>query len=243
MHIRKHIKKQDFLPLMEARTISIVGLMAAVYAVVTLLPGFPVIGAPGSEIDLARSLEPIYGIMMGTYFGPLAAFLGAILGKILSGESGSLLFTPLALASTLSAALIYKGRVGKIPGWTISGLILTVMIAIWSTTQQAHNAPYFALPHVAAAAIAFGAGGKLNKSLRSGKMEMAPGVFLVSFISTMTGNMLGNLIFVAVYNPSPYFFVPMLAITLPERLFISLASTIIGVPLIVGVRRVAKLST
>lgn len=228
---------------MEARTISIVGLMASVYAVVTLLPGFPVIGAPGSEIDLARSLEPLYGIIMGIYFGPAAAFIGAILGKILSGESGSLLFTPLTLVSTLSAALIYKGRVGKIPGWAISGAILTAMITIWSTTQQAHNAPYFALPHVAAAVMAFGLGGELNKSLRSGKMKMALAVFLVSFISTMTGNMLGNLIFVAVYNPSPYFFVPMLAITLPERLFISMASTIIGVPLIVGVRKLAKLST
>ncbi len=214
--------------------------MAAVYAVVTLLPGFPVIGAPGSEIDLARSLEPIYGIMMGTYFGPLAAFLGAILGKIISGESGSLLFTPLALVSTLSAALIYRGRIARVPGWAVSGLILTAMIAIWSTTQQAQNAPYFAVPHIAAAAMAFGLGGRLHKSLKSGRMGMALGLFLVSFISTMTGNMLGNLIFVAVYSPSPYFFVPMLAITLPERLSISLASTAIGVPLIMAVRKLAK---
>lgn len=225
---------------MDARSISIVGLMAAVYAVVTLLPGFPVIGAPGSEIDLARSLEPIYGIMMGTYFGPLAAFLGAILGKILSGESASLLFAPLALVSTLSSALIYRDRIARIPGWATSGLILTVMIVVWGFTQQAQNAPFFAVPHIAAAAMAFGLGGKLHKLLRSSKMELALGLFLVSFISTMTGNMLGNLIFVAVYSPSPYFFVPMLAITLPERLFISLASTIIGVPLIIAVRKLTK---
>lgn len=225
---------------MDARGVSIIGLMAAVYAVVTLLPGFPVIGAPGAEIDLARGLEPTYGIIMGTYFGPLAAFLGAILGKILSGETGSLLFTPLALVSTLSSALIYRDRIARIPGWAISGLILTAMIVVWGFTKQAQNAPYFAFPHIAAAALAFGLGGKLHKFLRSNKMELVLALFVVSFISTMTGNMLGNLIFVAVYSPSPYFFVPMLAITLPERLLISMTSTMIGAPLIIAIRKFGK---
>ncbi|MEJ5292068.1 MAG: hypothetical protein WHS82_00555 [Candidatus Methanosuratincola sp.] len=225
---------------MNARSVSIIGLMAAVYAVVTLLPGFPVIGAPGSEIDLARSLEPIYGIIMGPYFGPLSAFLGAVLGKIVSGESAGLLFTPLALVSTLSAALIYKDRVARIPGWAISGAILTAMVIAWSFTQQAQNAPYFAVPHIAATAIAFGLGGRLSRFLRGSKIELLAGLFLVSYISTMTGNMLGNLIFVAVYSPSPYFFVPMLAITLPERLLISLASTIIGAPLTIAARKLSK---
>lgn len=225
---------------MRARSVSIIGLMAAVYATVTLLPGFPVIGAPGTEIDLARSLEPIYGITIGLPFGPLAAFFGAVLGKILSGETAGILFAPLAMISTLASALICKNKVAKIPGWSLSGLILFVLIACWTVTPYGQNAPFFAIPHVVALGLVFFFRYKLAEFLKSNRIKLALGIFLVSYISTMTGNMLGNLIFVLVYNPSPYFFVPLLAITLPERLFISLVSTVIGAPLIIAVRKLTK---
>lgn len=223
---------------MDARTISIVALMAAVYAVVTIFPGFPIIGVPGAEIDLARSLEPSYGIILGVAFGPLAAFFGAVLGKIVSGEMAGIIFTPLALVSTFSSAAIYKKTVFKFPGWMFSGALLSGFIAAWLATPHGQNVPYFALPHSAAALIAFLFGERLSGLLRSAsKVKMTFALLLVSYIATMTGNMLGNLIFIAAFNPNPSLFLGLLPVMLLERLAISAVSAIIGMPLLITIRK------
>jgi hypothetical protein len=43
----------------KARSLTLIALLAAVYAVVSLLPGFPMIGAPG-EIGRASCRERVY---------------------------------------------------------------------------------------------------------------------------------------------------------------------------------------
>lgn len=228
---------------MDAKTISLVAIMAAVYASVTLLPGFPVIGVPGAEIDIARGLEPSYGIVLGPFFGPMAAFFGAMLGKLLSGETSGIVFTPLALVSSFSAAAVYKERVLKIPGWLLSGILLAFLTLIWFFVPQGQSAPYFAVPHIIATILILSTGKWLNKSLRSeNKFILTISLIMISFAATMTGNMLGNLIFIAVFSPPSQFFVALLPLMLLERLLIVAVSTVIGIPIIVGMRRLKILN-
>ncbi|MDI9643794.1 MAG: hypothetical protein QFX35_01085 [Candidatus Verstraetearchaeota archaeon] len=212
--------------------------MAAVYAAVSLLPGFPVIGAPGAEIDLARSLEPSYGIALGAALGPLSAFTGAVIGKVVSGEMGGLIFTPLALVSTFSSAAISKKKIFKIPGGALSGSLLLVLIVAWLATPHGQSVPHYAAPHVAAALMALLFGGGISGMLKSeSKAKITLGLALVSYIATMTGNMLGNLVFIAAFDPNPLFFLGLFPVMLVERLAISAASTIIGVPLLIAFRK------
>ena len=46
---------------MKTRNLTLVALLASVYAVGSFTPGFPMIGVPSSKIDIARSLEIGYG--------------------------------------------------------------------------------------------------------------------------------------------------------------------------------------
>ena len=53
----------------------------------------------------------------------------------------------------------------------------------------------------------------------------------------MTGHILGNLLFIALFSPSPLLFLTILPVSLIERAVITAISTMVGAPLIVAVRR------
>ena len=86
-------------------------VLAAVYAVGSYLPGFPMLGLSGSKIDLVRALEIGYGVVLGPVYGPITAFLGAIVGKTLTGGGVGLFFTPLAPVTAFAASMLEEGRV------------------------------------------------------------------------------------------------------------------------------------
>ena len=65
----------------DTKKLSLIAMLASVYAALSFLPGMPMIGAEGSTIDLVRMLEIGYGLVLGPVYGPAAAFLGAIVGK------------------------------------------------------------------------------------------------------------------------------------------------------------------
>jgi hypothetical protein len=222
---------------MNKRAIPVVALLASAYAIIGLLPGLPIVGVSGSEIDLVRSLEPAYGILLGPAFGTIAAFLGALVGKLISGDSIGLLFTPLALISTFIVAILYRRTIFGIAGWAISVGILLSLTLGWYLHPAGISVPYYTIPHLIAIIILIIFRSNLSNMLRSdSKRQLALGVLLSSFPATMAGNMLGNLIFMAVFNPPPLFFAALLPIMVAERLLISFLSVALSVPLILAVR-------
>ncbi|MEM3532299.1 MAG: hypothetical protein QXX14_04095, partial [Candidatus Methanomethyliaceae archaeon] len=62
------------------------------------------------------------------------------------------------------------------------------------------------------------------------------GMLISSYPSTMAGQMLGNLIFLALFNPTPGFFMAVLPVTLVERSVITLLGAVVGVPLLLTIR-------
>ncbi|TDA37504.1 MAG: hypothetical protein DSO08_05660, partial [Candidatus Methanomethylicota archaeon] len=62
------------------------------------------------------------------------------------------------------------------------------------------------------------------------------GMILSSYPSTMAGQMLGNMIFLVLFNPAPAFFMTVLPITIFERVVITIVAAIVGVPLVLAVR-------
>jgi len=63
------------------KKLTLVATLAAVYALGSFLPGFPMIGIPGSKIDVVRALEMGYGLVLGPIFGPLTASWAPSLGR------------------------------------------------------------------------------------------------------------------------------------------------------------------
>ena len=221
----------------KARSITLIALLAAVYAVISLLPGFPIIGAPGVEIDIARSLEIGYGLVLGSVFGPLATFLGGIVGKVLTGGGLGLFFTPLAIVSSFMAAAMNRRSLLRLRGWLVAAILLAALIAVWYTTTTGQAAPYYPVPHLIALGIILLLRGKITDLLLSkDKTRLTLGILLCSYPSTMAGQMLGNLIFMQLFSPDPSFFMATLPITIVERSILSVIATVIGVPLVLAVR-------
>jgi hypothetical protein len=223
---------------LRTRTLALVSVFAALYAAGSLLPGFPMIGVPDSKIDIVRALEMSYGLILGPIFGPLAAFIGALIGKTITGGGSGLFFTPLALVSSFSAACLGRKRVFGVPGWVPGSLPLTLFIVAWFATDTGRAVPVVIAPHLFALAVTLLFRGKVAEWVGSeerGKVVL--GILVVSLEGTMTGHILGNLIFIALFSPSPLLFLAILPVSIVERAVITAVSTVVGAPLMVTVRR------
>ncbi len=212
------------------------------YAVASLLPGFPMIGVPSSKIDLARALEMGFGFALGPYLGPPTAFLGALVGKTLGGGGVGLFFTPLALVSSLVAACLSRRQVRGVDGWKIAAAILALLILGWYATPTGRAVPYVPMIHVAGLVIILAFRGMLaeefSEYLGGGDRRLLTlGVALSCYPSTMAGHMLGNLIYIQMFGPDPLFFASVLPIAIIERLVLTAIGTAIAVPLLVVVRQ------
>jgi len=220
------------------RHLALVSVLAAVYALGSFLPGFPMIGVPGSRIDVVRSLEPAYGLILGPILGSLTAFLGAMIGKMMTGGS-AVPFTPLALLSAFVAASLGRRTIFRIKGWIVAASVLALLIAAWYVTPAGSIFLYYPFMHLIGVAIILLFRGRIaNYAESRNKAKLSLGVLLCSFPATMAGHMLGNLIFYYLYNPSPFFFISILPITVFERITLTVLSTLIATPLIVLVRSV-----
>lgn len=221
----------------ETRSLTLVALLASVYAIGSFIPGFPMIGAPGSKIDIVRSLEMGYGLVLGPALGPSAAFLGAIVGKTITGGGVGMFFTPLALVSSFMSASMKRQRLLKLRGWMISAILLSCLIIGWYATLTGREAPFYPVFHFIGLGIILLLGGRISDYLNSDeKGRLALGVLLSSYPSTMAGHMLGNLIFIKLFSPSSLFFMTILPVSIVERLVLTVIATIIGTPLTMAVR-------
>ncbi len=221
---------------MNTKKMTLIAMLASAYAALSLLPGMPMIGADGSTIDLVRMLEIGYGLVLGPIYGPITAFLGAVVGKLLKGGGFGMFFTPLAAVSTFIAAMI--GR-GDQKGWTIAAGTLGVLTAGWYVFETGRAVPYYPLLQFAGLAMILLFREKIGKMIKSeDRAEVTKGVLLCSFPATITGHMLGGLLFMVLLNPSSSLFVGILPIATLERVGISIGATLFGTSLILAVRKI-----
>lgn len=222
---------------MKTRDLAVITVFAALYTAGSFIPGFPIIGLPGSSIAPVRALEIVYGLLLGPIFGPTAAFLGALIGQALTGGS-SIFFTPLAAVSTFSAACLGRRRVWRIPGWTLSAITLIVLIAAWYSTKFGQAIPYYPILHMLGLAVILIFRDGIADLIHSkDAKQITLGVALTAFPSTLVGHLLGDLIFIAlVPQTAPVQFMVILPITVFERTFLTILATVVGVPLLILVR-------
>lgn len=221
----------------QTRKLTLMALLGAIYAVASFMPGFPMIGVPGSRIDLARSLEMGYGFVLGPLLGPSTSFLGALVGKTLTGGGVGLFFTPLALVSSFVAACLRRRKVFNQEGWALAASVSGLLILGWYLTPTGRAIPFYPVLHFMGLGIILVLRGRLADYLDSGeRLRLTMGVALASFPSTMAGHMLGNLIFIQLFGPGPVFFVSVLPVSAIERLVLTAIATAIATPLIVVIR-------
>jgi uncharacterized membrane protein len=225
---------------LDTKKMTLVAVMAAVYTVGSFLPGFPMIGASGT-IDLVRALEMGYGILLGPVDGPMAAFLGALIGKFLTGGGFGMFMIPLAPVSAFVAATLSRKKFYKIKGWVYPVAIISLLCLGWYLTPTGRAVYRFPMWHLIGLWIVLILRGKITDLLQSeNKGHLALGIALSSYAATMAGHMLGNLIFIALGPSFLGFSSPDLTsifsvlfwVTPIERIMITVLSTMIMAPII-----------
>ncbi|MCW4052990.1 MAG: hypothetical protein NWE78_07280 [Candidatus Bathyarchaeota archaeon] len=138
-----------------AREVAFVAFFASLSVVVIeVLPGIPIVGVPGSNIKFDAVLAPIYGLVIGPYFGFLAALLG---GLITAGDPFSILTSLSPAVSALVAGFLtqktMRGNGGKIKGWMLAAAALSLLIVGWYLTDVGRRAPLYPILHFAGLAV------------------------------------------------------------------------------------------
>ena len=221
---------------MDTKRLTLIAILASAYAVLSLLPGMPMIGAEGSTIDLVRMLEIGYGLVLGPIHGAIAAFIGAVVGKMLTGGGFGLFFTPLAAVSAFVAAMIGRDN-GRY--WWVAAGVEAVLIAGWYVFETGRIVWYYPVMHVTSLVVLLVLRTRISEWTKSeDRGRMSLGVFICSFASTVAGHMLGGLIFIVLLAPDPALFVTLMVVSIIERIGISFGSTVFATSLLITVRKV-----
>lgn len=221
---------------MNTKKVTLIAMLASAYAVLSLLPGMPMIGAEGTTIDMVRMLEIGYGLVLGPVYGPAAAFIGAVVGKMLKGGGFGLFFTPLAAVSAFIAAMLGRGIKR---GWVGAAGVLGAFTAGWYLFETGRTVPLYPVIQFVGLAIILVFRGRISEMIKSeDRKTVTMGVLLCSFPSTVTGHMLGGLIYIVLLDPAASIFVGILPIAIIERVAITIGATLFGTSLVLAVRKI-----
>jgi hypothetical protein len=221
---------------LNTKKVTLIAMLASAYAVLSLLPGMPMIGAEGTTIDMVRMLEIGYGLVLGPVYGPAAAFIGAVVGKMLKGGGFGLFFTPLAAVSAFIAAMLGRGIKR---GWVGAAGVLGALTAGWYLFETGRTVPLYPVIQFVGLAIILVFRDRISEMIKSeDRKTVTLGVLLCSFPSTVTGHMLGGLIYIVLLNPAASIFVGILPIAIIERVAITIGATLFGTSLVLAVRKI-----
>jgi hypothetical protein len=124
-----------------SRNVALTAIFAALYYVISYLPGIPAIGVPGVNIQLGACVASVFGLVLGPYLGALAAFVGALVSWALPpGNMGlaNLIFLPSPVLNAFLVGLIYNKR------WKHAFVILTILtVVFWFLPPAQPTRDYF----------------------------------------------------------------------------------------------------
>ncbi|HDI31225.1 MAG TPA: hypothetical protein ENF80_00230 [Thermofilum sp.] len=228
-----------------SKILSLTTIFAALYVIVSLLPGIPVIGGKG-KIEIAAFLPPLYGVFLGPLNGFVASWLGALLAWLLppgTPKPWGLALTSASAFAALISGLSTKQRIGKIGGWVISSLIILLLLFLWYLSPVGRIAYWYPIPHWIAFFMTL-TGGKWAFSLLKNSKYIPLALLLVGYPGIMTDHMVGNLLFIYLgkyllglgMEPSKMasLFLAVLPISILERGCMTVLLVMFGTPLIYG---------
>lgn len=133
-----------------AREVALTAVFAALSWIASkFIPGIPIIGAEGSKISCDVSLAPIYGIIIGPYFG----FLAALIGGLVAAESLFTVFTSFCTGISAFVAGMLTDRESPTDGF-YRAAVIALLLAGWYSTGVGRKALFYPVLHVAGLLVA-----------------------------------------------------------------------------------------
>lgn len=230
----------------KARDLALMCSFAAVYAVLSSVSLFPVIGSVGKFITLATVMAPLIGMMLGPYIGAAAVSIGGFVGWSITqtGAFSFLSFVPGASTAFVSG-LLYNGK--RTPSIVLYASLL-LLLAFYPTIGPVWLYPYYLWFQLVGLIVLASPLTPLAVNLTRKNDDLARlsfGVGITSLTSTLTGQMAGSLMFELMYWPIVYPQVEywrtaqwqFLTLVYPlERSIIMVIATLVGTPLIKAIR-------
>jgi predicted membrane protein len=229
----------------KTRDLALICVFAALYAVLSVVSLFSIIGDVGKSIALSSFLAPFIGMMLGPYIGVVTVSIGGFLGWSVTqtGTFSFLSFMPGAF-SALSSGLLFKRRRALS---LVLYMFLFLPMAFYPTIGPVWLYPavlWFQLiglvvlaSPLASVAVSFVQNNDLAK--------LSLGVGVISFVSTMTGQIAGSLMFEATRWPIIYpqvefwrdaLWLPLTFAYPLERIIITFLAMTVGVALVKSLR-------
>ena len=236
------------------KQIALLTIFTALYIVLRFIPFSMLIGPTGGFLSLSDFLAPIYGILLGPYFGGLSVILGNF-GAIGMGRTISfygLDFLPDFMAA-ISTGFLSQNRRSK---WAIVVAINAALLGIFLVnplTMVFISSVPFAWLHIVAFIILLSPlslmAAKWLQTLNYRKVVV--GVALFAFMGAMIQHLMGNILFEVVLGqvtgsiPSaayPGIWTSVFLVYPVERLILIIAATGIGTPLLYLLNRTPALN-
>jgi len=216
-------------------------LTAAYVAVALVVPGIPVIGASGAKIALSATLAPVYGFMLGPYFGALVVLFANFVAWVIPPADLFGLFTIASpvLSAFTAGALTKRGK-----GWVLAATPLAVLILAWYSTWVGQAVLYVPLLHFAALAVVLLLRNRLADWFWKGRKWLGITIPLCSYAGFMTDHMFGSLAFIGLapllfpkaVSALPMLFMGAFPVTIAERIFMTVVASVISPGVILALR-------
>lgn len=214
---------------------AIIAVWAALIAVATLLPAFPIIGT-GATLNIGASLVPIAGILFGPWAGAIAAGIGAFIGQLIAPHT--VLFGPLQfIISIFGAAAAGLAMQRK---WFWPFLIILALGLAWylfPLGRQAWATPLLYLVGFIAIAVGWIWGKDWLTS--NNRAKMFAGFLCTSAAGIIVTQAIGNLWALVMFALPPAIWFSVLAIAPIERILFSVAAAVVGTPLLIGLPKIS----
>lgn len=230
------------------KTIAVISIFTALYAVLRIIPSVPMIGTSGATFSLSDIIAPLYGIILGPYTGGLSVIIGSFIAMF--GKPPVFLgldFLPATVAAVSTGLLIKKK-------WTYVitlNVILLAAFLIYPLTSVLIDIPIdsttislpFAWLHIVALAVLISPLGRKAAKwvITNDTARIATGIAILAFIATMMQHLMGNLLFETVMaqpigtipvEAYPGIWTSIFLVYPIERLALVLLATIVGTPLV-----------
>ena len=180
---------------LSSRQIAVTAIFAALYAVISRLPGIPIIGGSG-KIELVVILDPIVGILLGPWIGGLTSLLGNFVAWIIPSTTffGLLLLPAGPIAAIVSGSLARKI---KSANWKFAAIIYAVLMGLWYLTPPGQEVLYYPFLHWTAFVLILIFREKIHSFLNAdANLKKALGATVCCFGGIMANHMTGNLIYI-----------------------------------------------
>ena len=215
---------------------AMIAVWAALISVAGLLPSFPVF-ATGGSFSISYALAPLAGIMFGPWAGALTVAIGELLATFIAPHTATLGIFTFLINTTNSFVAGFMSR----KKWHIGFIVIALFTVVWFIIPMGRDAALYGIVVYGAGLIMCPIGGILGTRLYSlGGMKRFIGFFLMAWPCYIAGSIVGNIITLYLVEIPPELWNTLLIWMTPfERTLFAIGSTIVGIPLLIGLPKIS----